>query len=193
MTRRIAAADGRPAFTLDDLISQSNALRDEAVAAGEDLRELRAAHRAYLGATSWLSRNRNADDGSEVSRNEQLKESSKEGWRKWKKLKELDNKVRDKSKEEAPARVFAMLIQMFSEFEEEQMTYDEFNEAMSDNHLKKVLQQRLEDKACCYDTSMKLLGYMLCNWQTFWHFIWLKEDFRNVKSVVALKTSLEEK
>jgi len=40
---------------------------------------------------------------------------------------------------------------------------------------------------------MKVLGEMLSNWQTFWHFIWLKEDFRNVKSAVALKTSLEEK
>ena len=171
MTRRIAAADGRPALTLDDLISQSNALRDEALAAGEDLRKLRAAYRAYHGARTWLNRNRNSDDGSEVSRHEQLKESSKEGWRKWKKLRTLDNKVHAKSKQEAPTRLFIMLIEMFSEFEEEHMTYEEFDEAMSDDHLKKVLLQRLEDKACYYDTSMKLLGDMLCNWQTFWHFI----------------------
>ena len=73
------------------------------------------------------------------------------------------------------------------------MTYKEFDKARSDDHFKKVLLQRFEDKACYYDTSMKLLGDMLSNWQTFWHFIWLKEHFRNVKSVVALKTSLEEK
>ena len=193
MTRRIAATDGRPAFTLDELLSQSNALRDEALAAGKDLREFRAAHRAYNGARMWLNRNRNSDDGSEVSRHEQLKESSKEGWRKWKKLKDLDNKVRAKSKQEAPARVFVMLIEMFSEFEKEDMTYEEFDEAMSDDHLGEVLLQTLEDRACYYDTSMKVLGEMLSNWQTFWHFIWLKEDFRNVKSVAELKMSLEAK
>ena len=87
----------------------------------------------------WLSRNRNSDDGSEVSRHEQLKESIKDGWRKWEKLRKLDNKVRAKSKQEAPTRLFIMLIEMFSEFEEEHMTYKEFNKAMSDDHFKKVL------------------------------------------------------
>ena len=193
MTQRIAASAGRVALTLDQLISQSNALRGEAVAAGEDLHELRAAYRAYLAAANWLNRNRNSNDGSEVSRRQQLRESSKEGWRKWKKLKKLDGNVRAKSKQEAPARVFVMLIEMFSEFEKEDMTYKEFDEAMSDDHLGEVLLQRLEDKACYYDTSMKVLGEMLSNWQTFWHFIWLKEDFRNVKSVAELKMSLEAK
>ena len=155
MTRRIAASAGRGALTLDELISQSNALRDEAVAAGEDLRKLRAAYRAYNGARSWLGKNRNSHDGSEVSRNEQLKESNKEGWRKWEKLRKLDGNVRAKSKEEAPARVFVMLIEMFSEFEKEDMTYEEFDEAMSDDHLGEVLLQTLEDRACYYDTSMK--------------------------------------
>ena len=163
MTQRIVASAGRVAPTLNELISQSNALRDEAVAAGEDLRKLRVAYRAYNGARRWLRDNRNSDDSSEVSRKEQLKESNKEGWRKWEKLRKLDGNVRAKSKQEAPARVFVMLIKMFSEFEEEDMTYEEFDEAMSDDHLGEVLLQRLEDKACYYDTSMKLLGEMLCN------------------------------
>ena len=169
MTRRIAAADGRPVFTPNELISQSNALRDEAVAAGEDLRKLRETYRAHNRAREWLRTNRNSDDSSEVSRKEQLKESNKEGWRKWEKLRKLDGKVRAKSKQEAPARVFVMLIEMFSKFEKEDMTYEEFDEAMSDDHLGEVLLQTLEDKACYYDTSMKLLGGILCNCQIFWH------------------------
>ena len=77
MTQRIAASAGRVALTLDELMSQSNALRDEAVAAGKDLRKLRETYRTYNRARDWLRMNRNSDDGSEVTRNEQLKESSK--------------------------------------------------------------------------------------------------------------------
>ena len=118
MTQRIAASAGRGALTLDELISQSNALRDEAVAAGEDLRKLRAAYRAYDAARTWLRDNRNSGDSSEASRKMQLKESNKEGWRKWEKLQKLDNKVRAKSKQEAPTRLFIMLIEMFYKFKE---------------------------------------------------------------------------
>ena len=124
-------------MTLNQLISHSNVLRDEAVAAGKDLRELRETYRAYNRARDWLKNNRNSDDGSEVSRNEQLKEFSKEGWRKCEKLSKLDNKVRDKSKQKAPTRLIIILIEMFSEFEEEYMTYKEFDEATSDDHFKK--------------------------------------------------------
>ena len=175
MTRRIAAEDGRPVATLDELMSQSNALRDEAVAAGEDLRELRAAYTAYDRATYWLRKNKNSVDGSEVSRRKQLAESNRSGRNRWQKLRRMDKKVRDKSKQEAPTRLFLMLIEMFSEFEGEHMTYEEFDEATSDDHFKNSLLQKLEDKACYYDESMELLGGMLCNWQTFWHFIWLKD------------------
>ena len=82
MTLRIAASAGRVSLTLDELMSQSNALRVEAVAAGKDLCELRAASSACVRASKWLRENINSDDGSEVSRNEQLKESNKEGRRK---------------------------------------------------------------------------------------------------------------
>ena len=105
----------------------------------------------------------------------------------------MDKKVCDKSTRKAPVRLFLMLIEMFSEFESEHMTYEEFEELMEDDFFKNSLLQKLEDKAGCYEESMELLGGMLRNWQTFWHFIWLKDDFRNVKYVGALVKLLEAK
>ena len=42
----------------------------------------------------------------------------------------LDKRVHNKSKKDAPARLFLMLIELFSEFEREPMTYEEFKESM---------------------------------------------------------------
>ena len=122
MSRRISASAGRAALTLDQLISQSNALRGETVTAGEDLRELKADYNAHDHAVKWLRKNRNSADGPEVSRHKHLAESSESGQRQLKQLWHLGKQIQDKSRQEAPARLFLMLIEMFSEFEHRPMT-----------------------------------------------------------------------
>ena len=126
MSRRVSVSDraGRAAPTLDQLISASNAQRRFHVAAGDDFRKLKATNAAFDRSMRWLRKNRNSADGSDVSRHEQLVESNRSGRMQWKELLRLDKKVRDKSKKDAPARLFLMLIELFSEFEREPMTYE---------------------------------------------------------------------
>ena len=55
------------------------------------------------------------------------------------------------------------------------------------------LLQTLEDKECYYEESMRVLRDMLGNWQTFWHFNWLKDNFDMITNVRALQLSLRAK
>ena len=105
----------------------------------------------------------------------------------------MDKKVRDKSKKDAPARLFLMLIELFSEFEREPMTYEEFEESMEGDCFTNHLLLTLEDKACYYEESMRVLHDMLGNWQTFWHFDWLKDQLDMITTVGALQLSLRAK
>ena len=57
------------------------------------------------------------------------------------------------------------------------------------NHLLLML----EDKACYYEESMRVLHGMLGNWQTFWHFNWLKDEFDIITTVGTLQMSLRAK
>ena len=75
----------------------------------------------------------------------------------------LDKKVCDKSKKDAQARLFLVLIELFSEFEREPMTYEEFEESMEGNCFTNYLLQTLEDKGCYYEESMRVLRDMLGN------------------------------
>ena len=109
------------------------------VAAGDDFCKLKTTCNAYERSTRWLRKNRNSADGSDVSRHEQLVESNRSGTMQWKELLRLDKKVRNMSKKDAPARLFLMLIELFSEFEREPMTYKEFEESMEGNYFTNYL------------------------------------------------------
>ena len=124
------------------------------VAVGDDFRKLQATYRAYDRSKCWLSKNRNSADGSDVSRHEQLVESNQSNRMQWQNLLRLDKKVRDKSKKDAPARLFLVLIELFSEFEREPMTYEEFEESIEGDYFSNYLLQTLEDKECHYEESM---------------------------------------
>ena len=125
----------------------------------------------------WLRENKGVA-GPERSRCEQVRITAKNGQARWKKLDQLDKKIREKSAEEAPVRLFLLLTELFSKFESEPMNFEEYKDTMLDDTVTYFLRQTLENygKLSYYELGVEKLKETFSTWQTFWHLHWLKED-----------------
>ena len=167
-----------PVKTLDQLISDFDTLAASSTAGGRDLTALKADHTARNRARRWLSSNRNSVDGQEKSRNKQIESSTRTGDLQWMKLRNLDKKIRDKSAEEAPVRLFLLIAQLFSKFESNPMNFEEYKDTMQDETVTYYLRQTLENygKVSYYEMGVENFKAKFSTWQIFWHLHWLREE-----------------
>ena len=145
--------------TLDQLIAAFDALLSVSSAAGDDLLDARRAFITQMSSKRWLRQNTNSDNTSEVLRHEQNVSSSRNGFRHWRRLLDLDKKIIAKSKEDAPSRLFLMLIEMFNGLERERLTLEEYNDTMQlatvKNNISEVFEVNRKDSY--YEAAMEVV------------------------------------
>ena len=146
-----------------ELISHFTELREQYAEDGLDLSLLRGAYSEHERAKAWLRRNRDNGSNSQKSHYEDMTSSAKDNANKYNRLKRIDNKIRKKSIEEAPARVFLILCDLFVDFESNPLKEEDFLQAIREenvlNHIKEIMDAH---RTCAYfDKAILVLDSIL--------------------------------
>lgn len=172
-----------------ELIDQLRELKESYCRDGTDLCSIEEAFRQRTCAQTWLRRNKRNQSHPQTGYYKNVVESNRELASKHQKINNLCKRIEKKSREEAPARSFLIIYELFQSLDREPLSDDAFEKAMRFESVNKHLHNTLSecDKGSLFGKAAEKLnqldlqlgdGYSF-SWQTFWYFNLIKDELEN--------------